>query len=400
MARDIKASVNKETKRLVYPVKNLDTTPIVKPVCEGQNSVPNPTEREEDTAQMTQANNPFLFPKITKTKLLVGIFLVVVIAGLYDSLLQGLAISVALGSFSIAFLAAIAGAKGVFLLWKKRRKNAATVLAVVTLTFCFYQTINAFACLPTYNNQIDKALAALPSATHTLYYARKDKSTAPFLSNAERSISKEEIQESALFNAIISIEDQRYYSRIEGPIDAVATLRAAGKTLIFGKKQGGSTIQLQIAKLILEKIGLGTLRSKFFDKPNQSLLALRLCQLFEPEELLALYCNLVQIYGNKVGMAAAAYNLFGIDDLRNLSVEQAALLAAMLRSPANYNPRTNPDAALERRNLVINKMFEQGYISKTQCEEAKGKEIKLVMPQTNSSLIVQAAEIFANSPNN
>jgi membrane peptidoglycan carboxypeptidase len=177
----------------------------------------------------------------------------------------------------------------------------------------------------------------------------------------DRRIDADEIGQSVIRLAVTSIEDERFFDRWTGPIDAEALLRAAVQTFVWKKREGGSTILVQAAKR-----AQGKFRSSLGDKPYQFLMALRLSQRFpSDEEQLAFYLNLAQIDGPH-GMAYAASSFYGVANLSELKtteprgISASAMLAGMLKSPTKYHPRRNPNQALERRNLVLRKMHEAG----------------------------------------
>jgi penicillin-binding protein 1A len=172
-------------------------------------------------------------------------------------------------------------------------------------------------------------------------------------------------------NAFIAIEDARFYEhsgldpiRILGAL--VANLRA-GETV-----QGGSTITQQLAKMLF----LNPERT-YSRKVKEGLLALLIERYYTKEQILELYCNQIYLGGNAYGVEAAAQYYFG-KSARELTLEEAALLAALPKAPQLYSPVTHPQAALARRNLVLEKMAEQGYISREAAREAMARPIRVV----------------------
>ncbi len=279
---------------------------------------------------------------------------------------------------------------GVKLLKKGYRFFASLILSGV-LGFSLFTGVNVYAV--TYDDFINKSLTShLPPSEHLIYYARRGQQDySPVYDESERSASIEEVSGSPLGPAIIAVEDQRLNSRLEGPIDLIGVVRASLKTYVLRiKKEGGSSLQVQISKLLTGELKTHSAREKF----TQSLVALRIEQRFGDEnhdKLLTLYINLCQIDGDSVGVARAAANLFGIYDLRQLSIAQSALLAGMLRSPSQYDPRRNLQAARDRRDVVLKLMHEQGMITEQQFQEALKEEIKLQPGVKKYELLVRAA---------
>ncbi len=164
--------------------------------------------------------------------------------------------------------------------------------------------------------------------------------------------------------AFISAEDKNFYSHSgidpEGIIRAVRILVEGGK-----RPQGASTITQQVAKNFL----LGNERS-FERKIREMLLALRIEAAYSKEKILELYLNEIFFGLGNYGIAAAALNYYG-KSVHELTISEAAYLAALPKGPNNYHPFRNPQAAIERRNYVIGRMVEDGYISRADGEKAK-----------------------------
>jgi len=241
-------------------------------------------------------------------------------------------------------------------------KQAARLSGLFFGALIMYLVINICA-VPLCDGKIDQTLMELSPAGQRVVYARKRDDYELLALPTERRIRADELRESALMLAVTPIEDERFWTRPTGPIDAGALLRAAVQTFVKGKKQGGSTILIQTAKLIQ-----GKFQSSYGDKPQQFLMALRLSQRFPTgEEQLALYLNLAEIAGHR-GIGYAAADLLGVSDLRELksgdvqAILSSALLAGMLNAPTKYNPRRYPQEALKRRNVVLEKMAQAGVV--------------------------------------
>lgn len=271
-------------------------------------------------------------------------------------------------------------------LWRRGHRRTATFLIAMTVGSAIYPSLSAFAL--TCDAEIDQALAArLPSEGRMVFFARDGDAFVRVCDESARRTSKEEVSESWIKPAIIAIEDRRLPSRLEGVVDFIATPRAFWKTVVEGKRQGGSPVQVQSAKLLS-----GKLRSKLSDKPWQILVAVRLDQRFPTlDEILCLYSNLVQL-GEQVGLAYPAADLFGISDLRNLTIAQSALLAGMIQRPSYYDPRVNHQAGRERRDFVLQKMYDAGKITHQQYEEAKAEQIQVLPPLKDFEVVVRAAK--------
>ncbi len=244
------------------------------------------------------------------------------------------------------------------ILVKRGRKALATFLCCFSLSFCGWLSVNvaaAWLC----DGEIDRALAKLPPATAQIYYVHRGEKEEQIYLPADYRIDLAELNASYSTYTVPAIEDERIRSRWEGVLDLRSLLRAVRDTIFFHRKEGASTILVQAAKWIRIKNGDQTFGSRLKDKLLQWLLALRLWQRFPtPEEQIALYLNLVEVDGSH-GMAYAAIDFFGAP-LGRLTLEQSALLAGILNNPTDYNPRMHSDSARNRRNLVLDKMVNNG----------------------------------------
>jgi penicillin-binding protein 1A len=165
---------------------------------------------------------------------------------------------------------------------------------------------------------------------------------------------------SILKEATVAIEDQRFYQT--GAIDLPSIIRAALADLITGKTvQGGSTIAMQLA----DNLYLGH-QQTFERKVKEAVIAERLSNKMSKREILADYLNTVP-YGTVGGQTAfgvqAAARMFFDRPASKLTLVQAALLAGLPQAPSQYNPFEYPQAALHRRDEVLAKLAELGYIS-------------------------------------
>jgi penicillin-binding protein 1A len=192
-----------------------------------------------------------------------------------------------------------------------------------------------------------------------------------------------------LKQAYISAEDKNFYTHIgvdpEGIARAVFLyVRDYGS----GRRpQGASTITQQVAKNFLL-----TNEVSFERKIKEALLALRIEQTYTKDEILELYLNEIYLGMGAYGVAAASLVYFD-KSVHELTLEEAAYLAALPKGPNNYHPFRYRDAAIERRNWVIDRMVENGYVKPEEAEAAKAKPL-VVKPRTRGSHLF-ASEYFA-----
>ena len=171
--------------------------------------------------------------------------------------------------------------------------------------------------------------------------------------------------------AFTSAEDRNFYSH--PGIDPSGILRAAvkdvGLVLQGRRPQGASTITQQVARNFLLNSDV-----KFSRKIREAILAVRIDASYPKEKVLELYLNEIYLGQNSYGIGAAALNYFG-KSLDELDVAEVAFLAALPKGPANYDPRYNHEAALDRRNWVIGQMAENNYITDAQAAAARAEPL-------------------------
>ena len=184
-----------------------------------------------------------------------------------------------------------------------------------------------------------------------------------------------------LVNAITSIEDKRFFTH--RGIDVYRIMGAAINNLRHNSTQGGSTLDQQLIKLAY--FSTNTSDQTLKRKSQEIWLSLQMERQYTKQEILTFYVNKVYMGNGYYGMKTAAKSYFG-KELGDLSVAQAALLAGIPQAPTQYDPYTNPDAAKERRNTVLNEMYEDKNISKEEYEQAKATDISDgLLPLTNKA---------------
>ena len=184
-----------------------------------------------------------------------------------------------------------------------------------------------------------------------------------------------------LVNAITSIEDKRFFTH--RGIDVYRIMGAAINNLRHNSTQGGSTLDQQLIKLAY--FSTNTSDQTLKRKSQEIWLSLQMERQYTKQEILTFYVNKVYMGNGYYGMKTAAKSYFG-KDLSDLSVAQAALLAGIPQAPTQYDPYANPDAAKERRNTVLNEMYEDKNISKEEYVQAKATDISDgLLPLTNKA---------------
>jgi len=181
--------------------------------------------------------------------------------------------------------------------------------------------------------------------------------------------------------AFIATEDRRFYQHNgldwRGFFRALVTNLKAG-----GTRQGFSTITMQVARntFAVRKYPARSLRQKLTE--------LRLSRLIErsltKQQILELYFNVIYMGNGVYGVEAASKDLFG-RDINQVTMTQAALLAALPKAPSAYTPRRHPDRALARRNLVLSLMVQQGYISANRLPGLQAEKLKIARDEYRPS---------------
>jgi penicillin-binding protein 1A len=186
-----------------------------------------------------------------------------------------------------------------------------------------------------------------------------------------------------LQNAFISIEDNDFFKH--WGISTKGTMRAFTRMLLKRKiAEGGSTITQQLAKTIFL-----TRDKTLIRKIKEALLTIQLEKNYSKDEILQLYINQIYFGSGAYGVQAAAEVYFN-KNAQDLNLAECATLAAAPRSPNHYNPFKNAKASLARRNLVLLRMRELGYITKEQEEEA----VKVPLPIKENSPKTEKGHYF------
>jgi penicillin-binding protein 1A len=169
-----------------------------------------------------------------------------------------------------------------------------------------------------------------------------------------------------LIQALVATEDKRFYDHYG--VDGEGLLRAVA---FLGSQGGASTITMQTAKnLFTDNWSTKNKLLRVIQKIKESIIAIKLERNFTKQEILTLYLNTVPFSENLFGVSNASRSFFQKEPDR-LNVEEAALLIGMINAPTKYNPNRNPKLALERRNLVLNRMASQKYITQEQADQLK-----------------------------
>ena len=185
------------------------------------------------------------------------------------------------------------------------------------------------------------------------------------LGTEKRSNATTEEIPTDLANAIVAIEDQRFYNH--RGIDVIRIAGSLLNNLAGGNLQGGSTLDQQFIKLTYFSTSAEDQNLK--RKVQEAWLSLQLEQTKTKQEILTYYVNKVYMSNRTYGMKTASETFYG-KELKELSLAQLALLAGMPQAPNQYDPYSHPEDAKNRRDLVLSEMLAEKYIDNSQYEQA------------------------------
>jgi membrane peptidoglycan carboxypeptidase len=224
-----------------------------------------------------------------------------------------------------------------------------------------------------------------PPLQTTYIYDRDGHQIGTLHSTVDRTIIPLSEMPPQLRHAVIAVEDKGFYQH--PGIDVTGIFRAAWTDLVSGEiVQGGSTLTQQLVKNVYAgqyqrdpKTGVETYAvppRTLGQKVRESLLAIKVEREFTKDEILAKYLNTVYFGRGAYGVQAAAQTFFQ-KDASELSALESALLAGMIQSPSYYDPVEQEEAALERRNYVLEQMASEGYLTPERAAQLEGRKVKV-----------------------
>lgn len=248
--------------------------------------------------------------------------------------------------------------------------GAAVVLAVVGMIAAAIYVVSVTDDLPDYE-QLAEYRPPIMSRVHAgdglliAEYAREHRVFVPI-----------ENIPPALIEAYLSAEDKNFYEH--GGVDFLGMLRGGIRSVLTRIRnpgaplQSGSTITQQVAKNFLF-----TAEQRIERKVREIVIARRMERAFSKDQILELYLNEIYLGNRAYGVAAAALNYFD-KSLDELELHEVAYLAALPKAPNNYHPTRRTENAIGRRNYVLSRMAENGYITRAQAEEAMARPLETV----------------------
>ncbi len=187
-------------------------------------------------------------------------------------------------------------------------------------------------------------------------------------------------------DAVLSIEDARFYQH--GGVDYLGILRAGIANIGRVKSQGASTITMQVAR----NVYLSSEKT-YTRKIYEILLTYKLEHMLSKDQILEIYMNQIFLGNRAYGFASAAETYFG-KSLKDITVAEAAMLAGLPKAPSAYNPFANPKRARSRQLYIIERMEDNGFITREQARSAKAEPLRL---RTSADKSILHAEYVAET---
>ncbi|MFC3927449.1 penicillin-binding protein PBP1A [Streptococcus caprae] len=204
----------------------------------------------------------------------------------------------------------------------------------------------------------------LKATSSSLVYDSQNNLIADLGSEKRSSVTSDNIPIN-LVNAVTAIEDHRFFKH--RGVDIFRIMGAAWNNLTSDRTQGGSTLDQQLIKLAYFSTDSSDQTLK--RKAQEAWLALKMEREYTKEEILTFYINKVYMGNGNYGMLTAAKSYYG-KDLTELSIDKIALLAGIPQAPSQYDPYTNPEAAKERRDIVLGQMLRYENITQEEYDAA------------------------------
>lgn len=257
---------------------------------------------------------------------------------------------------------------------KKGLKVLGRILIVILIIIALVASVVAGAVVGFIDNSMDLIAEEYNlDFTSIIYYIDEETNQPVELDRIHRNENRvwvdiEDVPEN-LTNAFIAIEDERF--RDHKGVDIKRTFGAFVKWAMGNDSYGGSTITQQLIKNITGDNDRSPTR-----KIQEMIRAINLEKKMSKDQIIEMYMNTIYFGAGCHGIQTAA-NYYFSKDVEDLTLEQCASLAGIVKAPTTYNPATNSEKNKERQEVILTKMAELGFISQKECDEAKSKDIKV-----------------------
>ncbi|MEI7502455.1 MAG: transglycosylase domain-containing protein, partial [Paludibacter sp.] len=226
-----------------------------------------------------------------------------------------------------------------------------------------------------------KALKAINNEEASLVISSDSVIIGRFFAENRTNISNSEIPVQ-LKNALIATEDKRFFTH--SGYDLQSYFRVFFKSILWGESTGGggSTLTQQLVKNLYGRQKYGML-SMPVNKMKEIIIAARIEEVYNKDEVLLLYLNSVPFGEDVYGVEAASHRYFN-KPAHKLKVEESAVLVGLLKANTYFNPRLNPQNSLERRNMVLSLMEKQKYLTKVEADSLRKLALNLNYENMNT----------------
>ena len=174
-----------------------------------------------------------------------------------------------------------------------------------------------------------------------------------------------------VLNALIATEDIRFYSH--SGVDPKSILTVIYRNLFKGQRSGGSTITMQLARNLFDKVGM---ERSIIRKVKEMITAVVFERKYTKEEIITSYLNTVSFFGNTYGIENGSKIYFN-KHAKDLNIEEAAMLVGVLKATNIYNPVKNPERGLARRNTVLEQLHKYGFIERNETDSLRKLDVNV-----------------------
>lgn len=231
------------------------------------------------------------------------------------------------------------------------------------------------------------------NAQTTILYDRYGNKYATLTRGEDRVWRELSAMPEDLQHAVVAIEDKDFYNNPLG-INIKRTIGAALNELtdnaIYGAQQGASTLEQQLVKNLIGDDASSGIEG-YMRKVREIFRAIGLANRYSKETILEAYLNTIPLTGIVCGMEAGAQEYFG-KPVEELTLSECAVLASITKNPTAYNPFTNPENLITRRNHVLYEMFTQGYITEEEYNAARAESITLVESSSQNEVVTRTSQ--------